>query len=71
MVKNPLANEEQVRDIGSNPGWERSPGGGQGNPFFRILAWRTPWTVKSGRLQSIRSQSQTQLKRLSMHVHKI
>ena len=33
MVKNPLASEEQVRDTGSNPGWERSPGGGQANPF--------------------------------------
>ena len=33
MVKNPLANEGEVRDTGSIPGWERSPGGGQGNPL--------------------------------------
>ena len=30
MVKNLLAN---VRDAGWNPGWERSPGGGNGNPL--------------------------------------
>ena len=29
-----------------------------------VLAWRIPWTEKPGRLQSIGSQSQTQLKRL-------
>ena len=33
-----------------------------------ILAWRIPWTEEPGRLQSMGSQSQTQLKRLSMHV---
>ena len=31
-----------------------------------VLAWRIRWTEKSGRLQTIRSQSQTQLKQLSM-----
>ena len=30
-----------------------------------ILAWRIPWTQEPGGLQSIGSQSQTQLKRLS------
>ena len=30
MVQNPSAN---VRDVGSNLGWGRSPGGGQGNPL--------------------------------------
>ena len=33
-----------------------------------ILAWRIPWTEEPGMLQSIGSQSRTQLKRLSMHV---
>ena len=28
-----------------------------------ILAWRIPWTEEPGGLQSIESQSQTQLKR--------
>ena len=31
-----------------------------------ILAWRIPWTEEPGGLQSIESQSHTQLKRLSM-----
>ena len=35
-----------------------------------ILTWRTPWTEKPGRLQSMGSQkSQTQLKRLSMYIY--
>ena len=34
-----------------------------------ILAWRIPWTQEAGRLQSIGSQSQTQLKLLSTHAH--
>ena len=34
MVKNPLANAGDVRDIGLIPGSERSPGGGHGNPFW-------------------------------------
>ena len=33
MVKNPPVNEGDIRDVGSVPGLERSPGGGQGNPF--------------------------------------
>ena len=32
MVKNPPANAEDARDMGSIPGLERSPGGGHGNP---------------------------------------
>ena len=30
-VKNPLANAEDTRDLGSIPGWGRSPGVGNGN----------------------------------------
>ena len=33
-----------------------------------ILAWRIPWTEVPGGLQSIGSQSQTQLKQLSTHI---
>ena len=33
LVKNPLATAGDVRDAGSVPGSERSPGGGNGNPF--------------------------------------
>ena len=33
VVKNPPANAGDVRDMGSIPGLERSPGGGHGNPL--------------------------------------
>ena len=36
-----------------------------------ILAWRIPWTEEPDRLQSIGSQSQTQLKLLTMHYHTV
>ena len=33
VVKNPPANAGDLRDTGSIPGLERSPGGGNGNPL--------------------------------------
>ena len=33
VVKNMLVNEGDIRDMGSIPGWGRSPGGGHGNPL--------------------------------------
>ena len=33
MVKNPPANKGVEGDVGSIPGWRRSPGGGNGNPL--------------------------------------
>ena len=33
VVKNPPANAGAAGDMGSNPGSERSPGGGNGNPL--------------------------------------
>ena len=33
-----------VEDLGSVPGWGRSPGEGKGYPLH-ILAWRIQWTV--------------------------
>ena len=33
MVENPLANAEDIRDMGSIPGSEKFPGGGHGNPL--------------------------------------
>ena len=33
------------------------------------LAWRIPWTEETGRVQSMGSQSQTGLKRLSTRAH--
>ena len=32
VIKTPPANAEDIRDSGSIPGLERSPGGGNGNP---------------------------------------
>ena len=49
-----------VGDLGSNPGLGRSPGEGNGNPLS-ILAWRIPGTKEPGGLQSMGTQSQTQL----------
>ena len=49
-----------AEDPGSMPGSGRPPGEGHGNPLS-ILAWRIPWTEEPGGLQSMGSQSQTQL----------
>ena len=54
MVKNSSANAGDTRDMGSIPGSERSPGGGNGNPLqYSCLehptdrgAWRA--TVRGG-----------------------
>ena len=53
VVKNPSANVGDIRDVGSIPGWRRSPGGGCGNPLQysclenthgqRSLAGYSPW----------------------------
>ena len=55
-------------DVGSIPGPGRSPGGGHSNPFnYSCLEDKNGQrTEQPGRLQSIGSQSQTGLKRLSM-----
>ena len=62
VVKNPLANAGNVKDVGSIPGLGRSPEGGRNSnppphpPSPSILAWRIPWTEEPGGLQSMRSQ---------------
>ena len=66
VVKNLPGNAGDIRDVGSIPGWGRSPGGRHGNPFqYSSLenpmdrrAWQATvhWVTKS----------QTQLKQLSM-----
>ena len=56
-VKNPSAMQEtQVQSLG----WEDPLEKGMAAQAS-ILAWRTPWTEKSGGLQSMGSQSQTRL----------
>ena len=67
LVKNPLVNAGDVKNVGSNAGWRRSPEGGDGNPLkYSCMenpmdsgAWRATvhWVTKS----------QTQLKQLSIH----
>ena len=71
VVKNLLANEGDVRDMGSIPGSGRSPGGGHGhllqhsyleNPLDSGAWWATVHRVE---------KSQTQWKRLSLQAHKM
>ena len=50
-------------DIGSITGQE-DPLEEEMATHSNILAWKIPWTEEPGRLQSLGSQSQTQLKRL-------
>ena len=65
MVKNPPANTGDVRNTGSIPVSERSPGGGHSNPLQYFCLQnpvnRGPWQATVHRV----SQSQTRLKRLS------
>ena len=55
MVKNPPVNAGDIRNVGLNPGWGRSPGGGLAT-HSSILAWRIPWAEGPGGLQSTGSQ---------------
>ena len=55
MVKNPLANIGDVRDMGLIPGQEDPLEKGMAT-HSSILAWEIPWTEEAGRLQSIGSQ---------------
>ena len=50
-----------VRDLGSIPGLGRSARGGAWQPTPVFLPGESPWTEEPGRLQSMGSQSQTQL----------
>ena len=66
MVKNPPANAEYPRDVGSILGLGRSPGEGHGNPLqYSCLENpmdRGTWQARVHRV----ARSQIQLKRLSM-----
>ena len=55
MVKNPVANAGDIRNLGSIPGLGRSPEGGNDNPL-QYCCLENPWTEKPGGLQSIGSQ---------------
>ena len=70
MVKNLPANAGDVREVGSIPGWGRSPVGEQGNPlqysFLENPMDRGAWQATVHRM----AKSQTRLKQLSMHILK-
>ena len=53
VVKNTPDNAGDIRDAGSIPGLERSPGRGQGNLFQLFLLGESPWTEEPGGLQSM------------------
>ena len=67
LVKNPLTNAGDVRDVGLISGSGKSPGGGHGNPLqYSCLENpmdRGGWQATVHRL----AQSWTRLKLLSMH----
>ena len=60
VVKNPPANAGDIRYPGSMPRSGRSLEEGMAT-HSSILAWRIRWTEKPGELQSMGSQSWTQL----------
>ena len=72
VVKNLPANPGDIRDITLVQSLGREDLLEKGMATHSsILAWKIPWTEEPGGLPSVASQSQTQLKRLSMHVHNI
>ena len=69
VVKNPPASagdiETQVPSLGQEDPLEEATAA-----HSNVLAWRILWSEGPGRLQSIGSQSRTQLKRLNTHMHR-
>ena len=59
------ADEEDVRDVGSIPGWERSPGGGRSHPL-QYSCLEKPMDIGAWQATAHRvTKSRTQLKQLS------
>ena len=61
LVKNLPADVGELRDEGLIPGWQ-DPLEKEMAIHSSISAWRIPWTEEPAGLQSMESQSQTQLK---------
>ena len=55
MVKNPPPNAGDTKDVGSIPGWGRSPGEENDNPL-QYSCWKIPWTEETGGLHSMGPQ---------------
>ena len=55
VSKESACNAGDRGDSGSTPGWRRSPGEGNGNPFQYFLPEKIPWTEEPGGLQSMGS----------------
>ena len=69
VVKNLVANAADIRDVGSVPGWRRSPGRGDGNPL-QYSCLENP--MDRGAWQAIGfrvTKRPTPLMLLSMHAH--
>ena len=71
VVKIPLANAGDMRDMGSIPGWGRSTGGGHGSPLqyssLENSMERGAWWVTVLRV----TKSWKHLKRVSTHAHMV
>ena len=71
VVKNLPANEGDIKDTGSIPGWGRSPGGAHGSPLqYSCLENPMDRGVRWATVQSV-TKSQTQQQRLSTHTLKV
>ena len=69
MVKKLPANAGDMRDAGSIPGSERSPGEGNGNPFqYSCLGNSMDRGAGQATVHRV-TKSGTQLKRLRTHTH--
>ena len=71
MLKTLTANADDIGDVGSIPGWGKSPQGrwvpSQPTPLF--LPGESPWTEEPGGLQSIGLHRVRHDEPLSMHTH--
>ena len=67
MVKNLSASAGDVRDVGSIPGWGRSPGEGNGNPLRNYCLENPMDRGAWGATVHGVTKSRTLLKRLSMY----
>ena len=68
VVKNPSASAGDIRDTGSIPGLERSPGGGHGDPL-QYSCLENPMDREAWQATVYRvTKSRTRVKGLSTHI---